>query len=184
MLVKQFTIRAFEINIDSQEDFLDFFSKNRELIQKYFLILNGQVTENIKTILEKENIPFTIGSLKDNDSIKNGNIKKNLSKKESSVYNFPIRSGMEIKSKSDVIVLKRVNSASTIQTEGNFIALDIVEGKVECYGEFMFLKASPKALIIFHGSDISEHLQKDSFFSIIFNEEENIEIKEFTKGSK
>ena len=181
MLVKQFTIKAFEINIESQEEFLDFVTKNREIIQKYFLIINGKVTENIKKILNEEKILFTIGTLKNNNLIKSRH--KQKFKEKSKVFNYPIRSGMEIKSNSDVICLKRVNSASSIQTEGNFIALDIVEGKVECNGEFMFLKASKKALILFHGKDISKYLQKDSFFSVTF-EEENIEIKEFKRGNK
>ncbi len=184
MLVKQFTIKAFEINVENEEEFLDFFTKNREIIQKYFLILNGKVTENIKAILKEENILFTIGSLKDNSYIKNSHIQNIKSKKESNVFKFPIRSGMEIESENDIILLKRANSASVIKTEGNFIALNIVEGKVECNGEFMFLKASSKALIIFHGKDISEYLQKESFFSVTFNDEENIEIKEFNKGNK
>ncbi len=185
MLVKQFTIRAFEINIESQEEFLDFFTKNREIIQKYFLIINGKVTENIKKILKEEKILFTVGTLKNNSFVKNCHIQeiKAVEEKESKIFNFPIRSGMEIKSNSDIILLKRANSASSIQTDGNFIALDTVEGKVECNGEFMFLKASPKALILFNGKDISSYLQKNSFFSITF-EEGNIEIKEFKRGNK
>ena len=186
MLVKQFTMRAFEINVANEESFLDFFTKNRELLQKYFVILNGNVTQNIQKILEEEDILFTIGSLKDNRCIKNSHIEKIKSEKQkdSKVFNFPIRSGMEIESEGDIILLKRVNSASAIVTDGNFIALDIVEGKVECNGAFMFLKASSKALILFHNKDISSYLQKDSFFSIYLNEKEEIEIKEFMKGNR
>ncbi len=186
MLVKQFTIRAFEIEIESEDEFFDFFTKNKELIQKYFLILNGKVTQNIKKMLEEENILYTIGSLKENSFIKSSHIQKikTQNKECSKVINFPIRSGMEIESESDIILLKRANSASVIKTKQNFIALDIVEGRVECEGEFMFLKASPKALILFRGKDISEYLQKERFYSIYFNENEKIEIKEFMKGSK
>ena len=186
MLVKQFTIRAFEINIESEDEFLDFFTKNRELLQKYFVILNGVVTSSIKKILEEEGILYTIGSLKDNTLIKNSHIQniKAENKECSKVFNFPIRSGMEIESDSDIILLKRSNSASVIKTNQNFIALDVVEGRVECDGEFMFIKASPKALVLFRGEDISEYLQNDSFYSIRYNEQEQIEIKEFKKGKK
>ncbi len=186
MLVKQFTMRAFEINVENEESFLDFFTKNRELLQKYFVVLSGNVTQNIQKILEEEDILFTIGSLKNNSCIKNSYIKKMNSEKQkdSKVFNFPIRSGMEIESEGDIILLKRVNSASTIVTNGNFISLDIVEGKVECNGEFMFLKASSKALVLFHNKDISSYLRKDSFFSVYLNEKEEIEIKEFMKGKQ
>ncbi len=186
MLVKQFTIRAFEIEIENEAEFIDFFEKNKELLKKYFVIVNGIVTSQIKELLEKEEILYTIGSLKDNSFIKNAHIQKikTQNKECSKVINFPIRSGMEIESDSDIILLKRANSASIIKTKQNFIALDVVEGRVECEGEFMFLKASSKALILFRGKDISEYLQKERFYSVYFNENEKIEIKEFTKGSK
>jgi len=186
MLVKQFTIRAFEIHIESEDEFLDFFTKNRELLKNYFVILNGVVTKNIENILKEEKILYTIGSLKDNTLVKSSHIQKaKVDNTEcSKVFNFPIRSGMEIESDSDIILLKRANSASVIKTKQNFIALDIVEGRVECDGEFMFINASNKALVQFQGENISQYLQNDSFYSVYINEHKQIEIKEFKKGKK
>jgi len=92
-----------------------------------------------------------------------------------------VRSGQEIVERCDLLVLKRVNSGASIYTEGNFIALSTIEGRVECNGEFMFLKSSQKATIVFNGADISNILESEYFYKVRFKENE-ILVSKIEKG--
>ena len=153
MRVIQYSVKVFEVEIENEEEFLTFVRKNIVLLKRYLLLLKGDVTPVIETFLQKEEISFT---------------------KESGlrIVDQLVRSGQEIVEKRDLLVLKRVNSGASIRTEGNFIALSTIEGKVECNGEFMLLKPSPKACIVFNGADISDAMDEEHFYKIRFKNNE------------
>jgi septum formation inhibitor MinC len=62
-----------------------------------------------------------------------------------------IRSGRELNINGDLLILNRVNSGATVNTSGNLIITQVVEGAVRCDGNFMMITVSPKANIVFNG---------------------------------
>jgi len=62
-----------------------------------------------------------------------------------------IRSGRELNIEGDLLILNRVNSGATVNTSGNLIITQVVEGAVRCDGNFMMITVSPKANIVFNG---------------------------------
>jgi len=169
MRVIQYSVKVFEVEIENEEEFLTFVRKNIVLLKRYLLLLKGDVTPVIETFLQKEEISFT----KDL-SLQSQSGKPLQFTKESGlrIVDQLVRSGQEIVEKRDLLVLKRVNSGASIRTEGNFIALSTIEGKVECNGEFMLLKPSPKACIVFNGADISDAMDEEHFYKIRFKNNE------------
>lgn len=69
-----------------------------------------------------------------------------------------IRSGRELNIDGDLLLLNRVNSGATINTTGNLIITQVVEGALRCDGNFMMITVSPKANIIFNGVEVDNSL--------------------------
>ncbi len=72
-----------------------------------------------------------------------------------------VRSGQELTIDGDLLLLNRVNSGATIIANGNLIVTQLVEGSIRCFGNFMMLKASPKANIVFHDVVVDNSLLKE-----------------------
>jgi len=163
MQVKQYSVKVFEVTIENEEEFLAFARKNSLLLKRYLLLLKGDVTPTIEAFLEDEGIAFT-----HNLSLQPPNDKPQHFTKQSGlrIIDQLVRSGQEIIDKRDLLVLKRVNSGATVHTDGNFIALSSIDGHIECNGDFMLLKPSSKASIIFNGVDISEAMDEEIFYKI------------------
>jgi len=69
-----------------------------------------------------------------------------------------LRSGQEMKTDKDLLLLNRVNSGATIITSGNLIITGQVSGIVKCSGSFMMLGATSRANVLFHGVGIDNKL--------------------------
>ncbi|CAA6801801.1 MAG: Unknown protein [uncultured Sulfurovum sp.] len=82
-------------------------------------------------------------------------------KENFTVMDTMIRSGRELNIKGDLLLLNRVNSGATINTTGNLIITQVVEGALRCDGSFMMITVSPKANIIFNGVAVDNELLKD-----------------------
>jgi len=169
MRVIQYSVKVFEVEIENEEEFLAFVRKNIALLKRYLLLLKGDVTPMVEAFLQKEEISFTKDLSLQSQSDKPLQFTKQSGLK---IVDQLVRSGQEIVEKCDLLVLKRVNSGASIRTEGNFIALSAIEGKVECNGEFMLLKPSLKACIVFNGADISDAMDDEHFYKIRFENNE------------
>lgn len=178
MQVKQYSVKVFEIEIENREEFLSFVRKNILLLKRYLLLLKGDVTPEIEDFLQKEGISFTKDLSLKSQSGKSESFTKQSGIK---IVDKIVRSGQEINQSCDLLILRRVNSGATVRTEGNFIALSTIEGRVECNGEFMLIKPSPKATIIFNGTDLSKTLNGDSFYKIKLKKDE-ILVSKIEKG--
>ena len=77
------------------------------------------------------------------------------------VIDSMIRSGQELNIEGDLLLLNRLNSGATINTSGNLIITQVVEGSIRCNGTFMMLTASPKANIVFQGVRVDNSLLED-----------------------
>ena len=171
----QYSVRVYEVHINSRKDEEDFkaqIEKNYELLKNRLIVVNGIFNDRIKSLLDAKNLKY-IHNIELTD-IKN----KKESKKEENrssglkIVNSIVRSGQEIVTNGDLLILNRVNSGAMIKAEGNLIATKVIEGNIECNGNFMLINASKKANVIFNGIMLNQDLPKDIFCKIeLLNDE-------------
>ena len=83
---------------------------------------------------------------------------KNLNKNNITILDSLIRSGKQVNIDGDLVLFSRINSGASVYVNGNFIATQLIEGKVLCNGDFMLFNSSPKAYIEFHGIELTNSL--------------------------
>jgi len=166
--VKQYSIKVFELTIEDETSFLDFLKKNLVLLKRYLIVIKGEMTLRIRRYLDHHQIAYTT-----NLNISNNNHQEHLLKQSDlQIIDQIVRSGQEVKVMSDLLVLNRVNSGAKLHVEGNLIVTDVVDGLIECNGEFMLIKTSSKALIVFNGVEIEGSMLQNKFHKIRFNGDE------------
>ena len=178
MDIKQYTTSIAEFHITDEKEFLDFIDLKYPLFRNHLFNLKGDITPKIESFLKARGIeyiknvtpPRVRGVQREKDSIE--------------ILNRVIRSGEEIKTPHTVLCLKRINDGAVVQTAGNFIALDEVDGMVKCEGAFMMLKTSPKTKVIFHNQLLNEHLEPGKSYKIVFSFKDNEIIIEELKDIK
>jgi len=182
MKAKQKNLRIFEIDITSDEEFFAYMNKNMILLKDFFLLLNGHISDAVVTYLDEHHFCFKIAkdcNIKahskhnpaENRAIMDQNQHQNSTsnnvaevrtvreKVKTLLIEQPIRSGREIVHEGDVTIFGRVNSASKVIAHGNVEVYGIIDGLVQCDGDYMIVKDLGKGHIIFNG-DI---LEKESF---------------------
>lgn len=170
MKVKQYSVRVFELTIESQNSFLAFMDKNVVMLKHYLIYLKGEVTPAIEEYLNSNEVTYTTHlSVSDNK-----HQELVLKQSDLKIIDDIVRSGQDIKIESDLLVLNRINSGAKLHVEGNLIVTGTVDGMIFCNGDFMLLKTSPKAMIVFNGAEIDGSLLQNKFNKIIFNGEEII----------
>jgi septum site-determining protein MinC len=168
--VKQYSVRVFELTIDSEKTFLAFMDKNIVMLKHYLIYLKGEITPVIEEYLISNEVTYTTHlSVADNK-----HQELVLKQSDLKIIDEIVRSGQEIKVESDLLVLNRVNSGAKLYVEGNLIVTGTVDGMIFCNGDFMLVKTSPKAMIVFNGAEIDGSLLENRFNKIIFNGEEII----------
>ena len=180
MQTKQFSVKVFEAVITDEDEFIAFFDKNYIFFREHLISLSGLVTQKITHYLnEKElkfivdvNLPRSKGKKQaplPTEEVKQEQetpkeeekaLPQTTQKQEQKVHDnlrvidTLVRSGQELKIAGDLLLLNRVNSGGTIDIDGNLIITQIVEGSIRCRGNFMMIKASPKANIVFHDVEV------------------------------
>lgn len=181
---KQYSIKVYECSVEDESEFISFFDTNYTLFKDHLILINGDISDNIREYLALKSLAFL-----QNIILPKGRTRKALEnaleaqKRESDIdqlvaqselatlssrleNNFTvlddrIRSGRELNIEGDLLLLNRVNSGATIHTTGNLIITQLVEGAIRCDGNFMMLTASSKANIMFHGVDVDSKFLKD-----------------------
>lgn len=179
---KQKTLRIFDIEISSEEDFFAYMEKNLVLLKEFLLLLHGEITPKISQYLDANNICF----MKAEECSIKFNVKPSpaatMPKAEPSVeidqkkitipsqeddtitpektllIDKTIRSGEEITSDGDVTIFGRVNSAAKVIVGGNASIFGTIDGLVQCDGEYMIVKDLDKGHVIFNGDIIEKSL--------------------------
>jgi len=168
MHVKQYTVKVCEFIITDDNECINFFNKNYDLFKDHLIVINGQLSEDVKKYLHKKELKFVNNvELPKKKEHKQKTIKEtkqeiipteekptDIEQNQLTVLDTLVRSGREINIDGDLLLLNRVNSGATIETKGNLIITQIVEGSIRCNGSFMMLKASPKAVIVFQGVEV------------------------------
>lgn len=176
MQTKQFSVKVFEAVITDEEEFITFFDKNYIFFKEHLISISGIVTDKITQYLNEKELKFVVDiNLPRSKGKKQAptpvEAPKEEVKEEKPLPQAPkepeqkvhdnlrvidtlVRSGQELKISGDLLLLNRVNSGGTIDIDGNLIITQIVEGSIRCRGNFMMIKASPKANIVFHDVEV------------------------------
>jgi len=174
MKVKQQTLKGFECEVESTEDFVQYYTKNAPLMQGHLLILQGDVTAEIKAFLDEKNTPYVDGNetplqtrkkrstaVLDTVEITAPVVKKSSAKAEavSMVFHRTIRSGEAIHIDENLIFFGRINSGALVETTKSVQSFGIIDGIIRSEGEFLIIKNIGLGSVVFHG----EELDKTSF---------------------
>ena len=184
MQSNQYSVKVFETTIRDEAEFKEFFNANHTLFRDHLILIQGDMSDEIKRYLkikklqylQNVNLPkgrsrkalekeFQIleTELAVTKQIAEAELKKLSNKVQNNltVLDGMIRSGRELNIDGDLLLLNRVNSGATINTTGNLIITQVVEGAIRCHGNFMMLTASPKANIVFNGVEVDNSQLKD-----------------------
>ncbi|AHJ11604.1 septum site-determining protein MinC [Sulfurospirillum multivorans] len=195
MKVTQKNVRVFHIEIDDEASFLDYFRKNSLLLREFFLLIEGEITKNIVFVLEQSGVCYKeINQC----NIRFGGIKKEAPaleeapKKEKvlevqplkqmpklKLYDRPIRSGEEIVESLPIVIFGRVNSGAKVFCEESMSIYGIIDGLVQCDGEYIVLSGmSPRGHLIFNGEIVDREMLKLNVLQKIVMRDNVLEIKE------
>lgn len=197
MKVTQKNVRVFHIEIDDEASFLDYFRKNSLLLKEFFLLIEGNITKNIAFVLEQSGVCYKEIN---HCAIRFGGIKKEAlsleeePKKEAvletaaeqpkqlsklKLYDRPIRSGEEIVESLPIVIFGRVNSGAKVFCEESMSIYGIIDGLVQCDGEYVVLSGiSPRGHLIFNGEIVDRETLKLNVLQKIVMRDNVIEIKE------
>ncbi len=169
MKAKQKNLRIFDIEITNDKEFFDYMNKNLILLKDFFLLLNGEVSDPIISYLNDNNLCFKISkecNIKVQSKQNSINNRAIMPKNEQQttltaplqqeviktrLVEKPIRSGEEIIHEGDVTIFGRVNSAARVIAEGNVEIYGLIDGLVQCDGDYMIIKDIGKGHVIFNG---------------------------------
>ena len=184
MQSNQYSVKVFETTISDETEFKEFFDVNHTLFKDHLILIQGEMSDNIKGYLEDKKLQYLqdinlpkgrsrkalekeFQMLETESVVKQQIAKAELEKLSNKLQNNltvldgMIRSGRELNIDGDLLLLNRVNSGATINTTGNLIITQVVEGSIRCHGNFMMLTASPKANIVFHDVEVDNELLED-----------------------
>lgn len=195
MKVTQKNVRVFHIIIEDETTFLDYFRKNSVLLKEFFLLIEGNVTKSIAFVLDQNGVCYKdvsqctirLGALKKETPLveaepQEEKVVEPLTPNESyklKLYDRPIRSGEEIHESVPVVIFGRVNSGSKVFCEESVSVYGIIDGLVQCDGEYIVIGGiSPRGNLIFNGEIIDRDKVKQNVLQKIMMRNGTIEIKE------
>ena len=194
MIVKQKNLRVFHITVSSKEKFLDYLKKNKILLMEFFLLIDGEVDESIEKTLEREGLCYknistcrlklssvkkeiTAEVPKEDEQNKNV-LEEPISKDKLKIYDRPIRSGEEINEELPVVVFGHINSGAKLFCTQSVSIYGIIDGLVQCDGEYIVLHGlSQRGNLIFNGEIIERELLQNDVLQKITLKNNKIEIK-------
>lgn len=197
MKVTQKNVRVFHIEIDDEASFLDYFRKNSLLLKEFFLLIEGNITKNIAFVLEQSGVCYKeinhcairFGGIKKETPLLEDEPKKEVVSEMISeqpkqlpklkLYDRPIRSGEEIVESLPIVIFGRVNSGAKVFCEESMSIYGIIDGLVQCDGEYVVLSGiSPRGHLIFNGEIVDREMLKLNVLQKIVMRDNVIEIKE------
>ena len=174
MKVKQQTLKGFECEVESTEDFIQYYTKNAPLMQGHLLILQGKVTAEVKAYLDEKKAPYVDANERPLQTRKKRStavlqelktpeveVEKTGEKTEavSMVFHRTIRSGEAIHIDENLVFFGRINSGALVETTKSVQSFGIIDGIIRSEGEFLIIKNIGLGSVIFHG----EELDRTSF---------------------
>jgi len=190
MKLKQQNLKAFELTIDDEEQFRSYLSKNAPLMQGHLLVLTNSPTENLSAFLKEQNFCFVSTENCELNSRKRQSVRvqeeakveekpEPIKKEEKiatplvekkTILHRPVRSGETINAKGDIVVFGRVNSGSLLNIDGNGEFFDIIDGTINCNGDYLILKSIGNGSVIFNSEVINKEVLKSSLHLITYKD--------------
>lgn len=185
MRTKQYSVKVCEMTLTNEDEFISFFEINYVLFKDHLIVINGELTKKVEEYLNKKELQFLVnvtlpkgqGRLaiekeiqeqKEQHELEQQQIEQELSKLSNKLQNnlkvrdTLVRSGQELNIDGDLLLLNRVNSGASIIINGNLIITQIVDGSIRCNGNFMIIKASSKANIVFNDIEVNNSSLNES----------------------
>lgn len=167
MKVKQQTLKGFECDINDDEAFKSYYTKNAPLMQGHLLILKGSVSPEVKAFLDDKKATYIDSNEKvlltrkkrSNAVLEIDEVKTSLNpslqaEEKSVVFNRPIRSGEAINVDENLLFTQRINSGALIESSRSIQVFGIIDGLVRSDGEYLLLKNIGKGTVVFHGEEL------------------------------
>ncbi len=198
MKAKQKNLRIFEIELTTDDDFFAYMEKNKILLKDFFLLIHGHISDDVVKYLDKEGFCYKLAKdcpikttsrqtsgeksaiIEQKDTPKAQPARKHTviaERVKTLVIQQPIRSGVEVEHAGDVTIFGRVNSAAKVLAEGNVEVYGVIDGLVQCDGEYMIVKELGKGHIIFNG-EILDREHFDGKVKKISYGKKGVEIKD------
>ncbi|MBL0686963.1 MAG: septum site-determining protein MinC [Sulfurospirillum sp.] len=195
MIVKQKNLRVFYISIKEKKDFIEYFEKNKMILIEYFLLIDGNIDKNIEKILNDAKVCYknismcSLKFLNTKKEIVSKVIKTDLEEKEIfeepnlqeklKIFERPIRSGEEVNEELPVVVFGHVNSGGKLFCTQSVSIYGIIDGLVQCDGEFIVLNGlGTRGNLIFNGEIIDRELLQNNVSQKITVNNSAIKIEE------
>jgi len=156
----QYSIKVFETKIEEEDKFISFIETNYALFKNHLILIQGDISQNITRFLDKlglkyiNNISLPKGK-KTHDNFVVIEDKPKVQKYRLKIINEALRSGQIIEYEGDILITDRINSGAKIVSNGNIIALNIVNGDIYCNADYIIMPQSQKANIVIAGHKIN-----------------------------
>ena len=159
----QYSIKVFETQIEDDDKFISFIETNYELFKNHLIVIQGDISQNISEFLDRLGLKYINNIslpkakktqdnfivVEDKPKVKNYRLK---------IINEALRSGQVIEYEGDILITDRINSGAKIVSNGNIIALNIVNGDIYCNANYIIMPQSQKANIVIAGHKINNLL--------------------------
>ncbi|PAF43197.1 septum site-determining protein MinC [Helicobacter sp. 11S02596-1] len=179
---RQKNIRVFELESGQSAEYIEFVTKNFVLLKDYLLVFKAPIEPALTAVLGELKMTYIIAEneLRGRELTKTPTINAIDTKTE--ICNRNIRSGEELESSGDIIILGNVNNGARIVSERNISIYGKCEGIIVCGGQYLILKTLCSHHIVFQGEilgpEIIEKLSSNDLLKIITKNGDNISVKE------
>jgi len=165
MKAKQKNVRVFEIEYESEDEVLyEYLEKNRVLLCEFLLLFKTPPSQELTRYLQSNHFIFAplCGSAPRERETKSDTQTAPQSTQEEPQSDAPktsstllihrtIRSGEVITNEGDITLFGRLNSGARIKCAGNAHLFGVIDGVVECEGEYMILSTIGQGSVLFGG---------------------------------
>ncbi|SHO81382.1 Probable septum site-determining protein minC [hydrothermal vent metagenome] len=163
MQSSQYSIKVFETQIEDDGKFISFIETNYELFKNHLIVIQGDISQNISEFLDGLNLTYINNinlpkAKKTQDNfiiIKEKIIDNNYRLK---IINEPLRSGQIVEYEGDILITDRINSGAKLVSNGNIVALNIINGDIICNGDYIIMPQSSRSNILIQGYKINNLL--------------------------
>lgn len=154
---RQKNIKIFEFSGGDTQEYIEFITKNFVLLKDYLFVFKHEIEETLQLFLNEMKITYVISEVdfkgRDVEVIKVSDVQN-----QPKIYHKNIRSGEEIESSGDLVLLGNVGNGAKISTDGSVAIFGKCDGVVICGGDYIILKAINSGHIVFQGEILSEQI--------------------------
>lgn len=178
---RQKNIKIFEFSGGETQEYIEFITKNLVLLKDYLFVFKHKIEDALQVFLDEMKITYVVSDAdfkgKDVEVIKVSNVQD-----QPKIYRKNIRSGEEIESSGDLVLLGNIGNGAKISTDGSVAIFGKCDGVVICGGDYVILKAINSGHIVFQGeilsTEIIENINSSEHLKIITKSGDIISIKE------